>query len=252
MRKILIAALTALLIVLGCTSSDAGDVRFGSYPKAPRSLEDPGRAPFGSGPHGGWLDKTPSISSPAQFQAVEDGNGVMVFGDSIARQASYELATRLYADHGLLTAVDNWPSRPTYGCVDALEARAHQIPARGVVMACGANDVFSPSKWWQQVARVLELADGKPVYWIAVYVDRWSSTDPDMRVADVRNSAWVNQQLYAMANAYPNLEVVDWHAWLSQGYNESKIADVLSDGVHLTSPVGIDNWCDLLTWKMGL
>lgn len=219
--------------------------------KVARVIEDPARAPYGSGPHGGWTTKTPSISSNAQFQAVRNTNGVMLIGDSIARQAQNELAQRLYDEHGILTAVNNWPSRPTAPAVDWLEAHQSWIPDRGIVMATGANDIFNPHKWWQQVNRVLEIADGRPVYWIAVYVDRWSGADPWLRAADMRNSAWVNQQLYATANAYPNLKVVDWHAWLSQGPNESKIADLLSDGVHLTT-AGIDNYNDLLTLKMGL
>jgi hypothetical protein len=247
-----LAAIVALVVAgIGAISANAA-VPAGSYPKAPRSLEDPARAPYGSGPHGGWLDKTPSISTDAKFQEMHDTNGVLLIGDSIARQAANELAQRLWDDHRVVTAVNNWPSRPCAPAVDWLEDHQAWIPDRGIVMACGANDIFNPAQWWRNVNRVLEIADGRPVYWIAVYVDRWSLTDPDQRAADMRNSAWVNQQLYATANAYPNLKVVDWHAWLSQGYNESKIADVLSDGVHLTSPVGIDNWVDLLTLKMGL
>jgi len=175
----------------------------------------------------------------------------MIVGDSIAKAAGPEFAQRMYDDHGLLTAVNNWPSRPTAPTVDWLEDHASWIPERGIVMAVGANDIFSPMYWWQQVDRVMEIADGKPVYWMSVYVDRWSSADPDQRVADMRNSAWINDQLYSIARRHPNLVVVDWHAYLSQGYNESKIADWLSDGVHPTT-AGIDGWCDLLALRMGL
>lgn len=253
MRRVVIAVLTAVLIAIGCTTSGtAGSVQTVQFAKGARVLEDPARAPYGSGPHGGWTTKTPSISTAATFDAMVANNGVLLIGDSIARSTQNALAQRLYDDHGLITAVNNWPSRPTAPAVDWLEDHPEWIPDRGIVMATGANDIFNGHKWWQQINRVLALADGRPVYWISVYVDRWSSTDPDQRAADMRNSAWINQQLYATANAYPNLKVVDWFAWLSQGPNESKVADLLSDGVHLTSPAGIDNWCDLLTLKMGL
>lgn len=211
---------------------------------------DPARAPYGSGQLGAWQTKTNSISTPAQFQNTVARNGVLIVGDSIANQADYMYASRVYAARGLPTAVNQWPGRPTRPAVDWLVAHANLIPARGVVMAVGANDIFNPAGWWQQVKRVMAAAKGKPVYWITVHVDRWSGT-ADRRVADMRNSAWINDQLYAMARSYPNLVVVDWHAMLSQGYNESRVATWLSDGVHLT-PTGIDGWCDLLALRMRL
>lgn len=211
---------------------------------------DPARAPYGSGQLGAWQAKTNTISSPAQFKNTVARNGVLIVGDSIANQADYMYASRVFAAHGLPTAVNQWPGRPTKPAVDWLVAHADLIPARGVVMATGANDIFNPAGWWHQVKRVMAAADGKPVYWITVHVDRWSGT-ADRRVADMRNSAWINDQLYSMARSYRNLIVVDWHAKLSQGYNESLVATWLSDGVHLT-PLGINGWCDLLALRMRL
>lgn len=218
--------------------------------RAPRDLSDPDRAPYGSGVHGGWLDKTPSVSTPDQFRKVAEQNGVLILGDSIARLTSNEFAQRVWDEHGLPTAVYNWPSRPTYPVADWVEEYAHRIPDRGIVIASGSNDIFNPAKWWRQVQRILDVADGKPVYWISVYVDRWGGST-DQRAADVRNSAWVNQQLYAMQVHNPNLIVVDWFAYLSQGYNESNVKAWLSDGVHPTAS-GVDAWCDLLALRMGL
>jgi hypothetical protein len=247
----IVALLATVLYALGAPEQPRRSDSVTPAAKVTRMIEDPARAPYGSGPHGGWTTKTPSISTDARFAEMVASNGVLLIGDSIARQAASELAQRIWDDHHIYTAVNNWPSRPTAPAVDWLEDHQEYIPDRGIVMATGANDIFNPYKWWQQVNRVLEIADGRPVYWVSVYVDRWSVSDPWQRAADMRNSAWINQQLYATANAYPNLHVIDWFASLNQGYNESRVADLLSDGVHLT-PAGVTAWGDLVTLRMGL
>jgi hypothetical protein len=254
-------ATLAAVVLLACTvpsspapapeTSAPQSLRLGTSPKAPKSMQDPARAPYGSGAHGGWLDKPYSASTPEQFQKVVDENGILILGDSIARQTSNEYAQRMWDQHELPTAVFNWPGRPTAPVADWVEEFHRRIPDRGIVIASGSNDIFYPKYWWKQVQRVLDVADGRPVYWVSVYVDRWGSSDPDQRVADLRNSAWINQQLYAMQVHNPNLIVVDWFAYLSQGYNEANVAGWLTDGVHPTT-AGIDAWSDLLELRMGL
>lgn len=219
------------------------------------SAADPARAPYGSGPLGDWTVYTPMMSTATRFGQVADNNGVLLLGDSIAKANAPALGGRVGAA-GLFLGVNAWPGRPTEPAVDWLEANPGYIPDRGVIMACGSNDVFRPVGWWQQVARVMALAAGRPVYWVSVYVDRPKNPDGSIasavkRVADMRNSGVINNQLYTMARAYPNLRIVEWHAALSGGHNESNIDAWLSDGVH-TTPAGSTAWCDLITGAMGL
>lgn len=195
-----------------------------------------------SGTLGDWRPLTPALSTPQQFRRVRDQNGVLVVGDSIAKGTAYELATRLDVAHGLLVAVNAHPGRPTEPAADWIVANAHLIPERGIVVVAGANDVFAPFGWWEQVTRVLEAADGRPVYWLTVHVDRWSG-DAGLRAADRHNSAWLNEQLRAVAAEHPNLVVVDWAAELTD--------DWLDDGVH-PSAAGTAAWCGLLERALGL
>lgn len=263
-RRIRIARITIPMIVFavfalffGCTAAESDGVPAGPTQTAaksigllPRALVESARAPYGSGQIGDWQSNTPTSSNTAQFANVVDNNGILIVGDSIANITDYEFATRMNQQHGLPTAVHNWPGRPTEPAADWIVANAYRIPDRGIVVASGSNDVFNPAAWWQQVNRVMAAADGKPVYWVSVFVDRWSGSE-DRRIADMRNSAWLNDQLYSLKPSYPNLHIIDWHAYLSQGWNETKIASWLTDGVHPTA-AGVDAWCDLLELRMGL
>jgi hypothetical protein len=215
-------------------------------------LGDPARAPYGSGViNPNWGDGPVVQSSQLYFERVRDNNGLFMVGDSIMNDTRTEFAQRMWDQHGLYTAVNCRDGRPAFDGVDALEELADYIPDRGVVIGLGTNDIFSPVNWWQQVERVLEIVDGRPVYWVSVFADRWSGS-ADRRVADMRNSSWVSQQLYAEAVAHPNLEVVDWHAYISTGPNEARVTGWLTDGVHPTNPSGVYGWCNLVAQRMGL
>lgn len=196
----------------------------------------------GSGALGDWQDNTPSISGPERFRRVLEADGVLVVGDSIAQATVHELAVRLDAAYGLPVAVNTHPGRPTAPAVDWIVEHAHLIPERGIVVVSGANDVFAPLDWWRQVERVLAAADGRPVYWLTVHVDRWSG-DTGRRQSDRQNSDWINDQLRAVAAGHPNLVVVDWAGAVTD--------DRLSDGVH-PSAAGVAAWCDLLERALGL
>lgn len=216
------------------------------------SAADPARAPYGSGPLGDWTNLSRSISTPAQFQAVHDQNGVLIIGDSITNANAYELATRVWAEHSLPLAVNAWNGRPAAPAIDWLEANvgAVGIPDRGLVVACGTNDIFRPLGFWQQVNRVLALAAGRQVYWVNVFAAR-AGVSAAMRLADMRNSAVVNEQIARMQSANPNLRIVEWFSTLAGGYNESLIDQYLSDGVHCTV-AGRDAWCNLIMQAMAL
>ncbi|RIQ16358.1 GDSL-type esterase/lipase family protein, partial [Jiangella rhizosphaerae] len=206
----------------------------------PALTED--RTVAGAGTLGEWRQRTPSISTPRQFRRVRDADGLLVVGDSIAQATAYELAVRAGAEHGLPVAVNAHPGRPTEPATDWIVDNAGLIPDRGIVVVSGANDVFAPLEWWRQVERVLAAADGRPVYWLTVHVDRWSG-GAEQRWADRHHSDWLNDQLRALAERHSNLVVVDWAGALSD--------DWLSDGVH-PSEAGVVAWCDLLERALGL
>lgn len=213
---------------------------------------DPSRAPYGSGALGDWTNLGRSISTPAQFDNVADVNGVLIIGDSITNANAYDLAVKVGQRHGLPLAVNAWNGRPTAPAVDWLEANVGTdgIPERGLVMACGTNDIFRPLRFWEQVNRVMALADGRPVYWVNVFAAR-SGVSAAMRLADMRNSAMVNEQIARQLRVYPNLRIVEWFSSLGGGHNESNVDAWLSDGVHCT-PAGRVAWCDLILDAMGL
>jgi len=216
---------------------------------------DPARAPYGSGPLGDWTVYTPMMSTATRFQQVADNNGVLLLGDSIAKANAPALGGRVGAA-GLFLGVNAWPSRPTEPAVDWLEANPGYIPDRGVVVACGSNDIFRPVGWWQQVSRVLALAAGRPVVWVSVYVDRWKDAtgapaSAARRAADMRNSGLINEQLRNTSKLYPNLKIIEWYASLAGGHNESNIDAWLTDGVHTTA-AGTEAWCDLVAAGIGL
>ncbi|WP_116951073.1 GDSL-type esterase/lipase family protein [Jiangella endophytica] len=240
----------ALGAAAGCAAPDDVTVLAAPSPLAaqppsaaalPPALTEDRTVP-GTGTLGEWRHRTPSISTPRQFRRVRDADGLLVVGDSIAQATAYELAVRAGAAYGLPVAVNAHPGRPTEPAADWIDENAALIPDRGIVVVSGANDVFAPLGWWRQVERVLAAADGRPVYWLTVHVDRWSG-DAVQRAADRSHSDWLNDQLRALAQRHPNLVVVDWAGAVT--------GDLLSDGVH-PSDAGVAAWCDLLERALGL
>lgn len=235
------ASSCALVLVLaGCASAGAAPSAPAAAPLPPALTED--RTVPGVGAPGEWRQRTPSVSTPRQFRTVRDANGLLVVGDSIAQATAHELAVRAGAVYGLPVAVNAHPGRPTAPAADWIVEHAGLIPDRGIVVVSGANDVFAPLGWWRQVERVLAAADGRPVYWLTVHVDRWSG-DEAQRRADRAHSDWLNDQLEALARRHPNLVLVDWAGTLT--------GDRLSDGVH-PSEAGVAAWCGLLEDALGL
>lgn len=246
-RSLLPACALTLLVsaIVGCAAPEpepvaaaplAAPAPLAAVPLPPALTED--RTVPGTGALGDWRELTPLVSTPRQFRRVRDGDGLLVVGDSIARATVDELA----AASGLSVAVNAHPGRPTPPAADWIVANAGLIPDRGLVVVSGANDVFAPLGWWRQVERVLAAADGRPVYWLTVHVDRWRG-DATQRFADRSHSDWLNDQLRAVADRHPNLVIVDWAGALSD--------DWLSDGVH-PSADGVAAWCGLLARAMGL
>lgn len=193
--------------------------------------------PYGSGYLGAWTGLARSISTEKQILPCLAGDGVMAFGDSIAKQDGAALAQQVYDELGLLMAVNYWNGRPTAPTVDALEqwAITYGLPSQ-ILMLTGSNDIFAPPSFRAQVDRTMRIVGpGRMVVWVNVHVSRWSQPT-GVQVADQRNTGWVNAQLADAAAAHPNLRMVRW-AELLAGKPGYRIPAYLRDGVH-TSILG--------------
>jgi hypothetical protein len=73
------------------------------------------------------------------------------------------------------------------------------------------------------------------VYWVNVQVSR-TDVPAAVRVADQRNSEWIDLQLAQAQLRYPNLRIVDWAQFLAA--RPERIATDLRDGRHTTVPAG--------------
>jgi len=194
---------------------------------------------YGSGVLGTWTNGTRAISTGTQVKRVVDTNGVVMFGDGIAVQDGKALAIRLLGRDSSQMAVHNWTGRPTSGAVDALLqwASSYGLPKR-ILMASGSNDIFDPPKFAAQVDRAMTIAGrNRTVYWINVQVARTAAV-ATMRIADQRNSSWVNLQLSDAQKNYPNLRIIHWSEYLWAKPN--RLGTYLRDGMNTSVPLGQD------------
>jgi len=192
---------------------------------------------YGSGTLGPWQNLGHRISSEDQIRDTLMFNGIFMFGDSIAVKDGSALEHLVTARTGDPMAVHDWSGQPTSAAVDALAEWAHLygLPGR-IVMAVGSNDIFDPPEFAAQLERAMEIAGPvRTVYWVNVYAGRFR-VPADVRAADERNSAWINQQLDQAAARHPNLKIVRWAEFLAA--QPSGPAPYLRDGVHTSDSLG--------------
>jgi hypothetical protein len=77
----------------------------------------------------------------------------------------------------------------------------------------------------------------RKVFWVNVQAAR-TSVAADVRLADQRNSGWINLQLSDAQRRHPNLRIVHWAEFLAGKI--SRLTAYLEDGVHTTVPLGQD------------
>ena len=194
---------------------------------------------YGSGTLGSWSTATRAISTAAQIQRVRETNGVYMFGDSISVQDGKALAIRLLNRDGSQLAVNNWSLRPTSPAVDVLQqwATTYGLPQR-ILMASGSNDIFDPPKFAAQIDRAMSIVgQNRTLFWVNLQAVRTAQT-ATVQLADQRNSAWLNMQLYDAQEKHPNLRIIHWAEWL--WVKPYRLLNYLRDGVHPTVPLGQD------------
>ncbi|MEU8226095.1 hypothetical protein [Kribbella sp. NPDC048915] len=191
---------------------------------------------YGSGVLGAWERQARAISPEVQIRRTRETDGIFMFGDSIGVQDGPALAQQL-AQLGITIAVHNWAGRPVTPAVDALEAWAQEfgLPHR-ILMSVGSNDIFTPPAVEAQVDRTMEIVgEERTVYWVNVQAAR-TAHGPDVKVADQRNSAWINLQLADAQRRYDNLRIVRWAEHLASSPN--RLSRLLRDGLHPSVPMG--------------
>lgn len=229
--KRLILAVFALLVLFPVTAN----------------ARDMATVDYGSGSLGSW---TPYSHCDTSCRGVDyatrryvystswDTADVGIVGDSITTRGWGDLKV-LLAAKGKTLAVNYWASRPTAPAVDWLVQRINAgkpIP-KVIVMATGANDVYSPGAVTAQIRRLkAALPSGTELFWGDVQVQRWRQTQT-VQINDQRNSMAVNQQIWMEMD--PS-RVIHW-AELFWGA-PWRLSYYLADGVHPSYERGTRAW----------
>lgn len=175
---------------------------------------------YGSGLYAGTTSAVVREGDPATAS-------VLVVGDSITVRCRADLRTALAAK-GKTLAVLGQSGQNTAGLLDLLSEYTDLPPV--TVMASGANDVFNPPAMAGQVSRAKTMLAGRTtMLWVDTYVGRTYKTAA-VQMHDVRNSGWVNGQIYA---GVPAGQVLGWNVALGAAVGRGKALSLyLQDGVH--------------------
>ena len=190
---------------------------------------------FGSGALGAWSANQHGYSGPTM-----DVADVLIVGDSITTLGKEELTTAVAAE-GKTLAVAYWSGRPTTPAVDYVLSATVLPPI--VVMACGTNDIFTPTVMTAQIQRLLDddLPGCEHLLWVDVQACR-----PSFAVADQRNSGYINNQI---RNLLDEDHVVPWSEWFA--VDPSRISYYIdSGGVHPINGVGTAFWAEVIMKKL--
>jgi hypothetical protein len=191
---------------------------------------------YGSGMLMNWESNARAISSEQQIRRTRESDGLFMFGDSIGVQDGPPLAMQL-SKLGIDIAMHNWAGRPVTPAVDALDTWAQQygLPHR-ILMSVGSNDIFTPPAIAAQVDRTMKIVgEERTVYWVNVQAAR-TAFGPEVKVADQRNSAWINLQLSEAQRRHDNLRIVHWAEFLAS--SPKRLVRLLRDGLHPSMPDG--------------
>jgi hypothetical protein len=193
---------------------------------------------YGSGYLGDWTKM--SRVSYGNFNNAHVG----MFGDSIT-VGGWSYLNTLIQGLGKTLAVNAQSGRPTTPAVDILEAwlkAGNKVP-QVTLFAKGSNDIYNPPVMMGQIVRVKtllsEYRQTTKLLWVNTYVDRWSQTAA-VRIADNRNSGWINDQIRSVMGA----DVINW----SQDITIKPGRDrwYLRDGLHPLAGAGYNHWAAVL------
>lgn len=190
---------------------------------------------FGSGTIGAWSGNQHGYTGPTM-----DVADVLIVGDSITTLGKEEL-TAAVAVEGKTLAVAYWSGRPTTPAVDYVLSATVLPPI--LVMACGTNDVFTPTVMEAQIHRLTDvvLPGVQHLLWVDTQISR-----PGFTVADQRNSGYINSQI---RNVLDKDHVVPWSEWFAK--DPARITSYIdSGGVHPINGVGTNFWAEVIMQKL--
>jgi lysophospholipase L1-like esterase len=157
-------------------------------------------------------------------RASADGLRISVYGDSVLLGASEEITGALAGNDVSVDAHENVSLLGTLPTLDAARPTIGDV----VVLDLGYNDGAELTAWRERLDRAAAILDGVPkVIWLT-----------QREFADGR--AEMNNELRAVAQLHPNIEVADWN-----GLVASNADLVYGDGIHLT-PAGQAAMADLV------
>jgi hypothetical protein len=193
---------------------------------------------YGSGYLSGWSNL--QRVSYGSFNTADVG----MFGDSIT-VGGWSTLNDLIRGMGKTLAVNAQSGRPTTPAVDILETwlkAGNKVP-KVLLFAKGSNDIFNPVAIAGQIARVKALlkqySPDTRLLWVNTYVDRWSQTT-SVRIADNRNSGWINDQIRTLIGA----DVINWSQDITIRPGRDKM--YLRDGLHPIAGAGYSHWAAVL------
>lgn len=217
---------TAVLVIAPVVAPAEADTSTTTYtPVQPR-------VNYGSGFWGGLVGDVKTYGDPANTD-------VLVVGDSITTRCYPALRTA-FAAKGKTLAVIAQSGANTARLTQLLMNALALSPT--VVMAAGTNDVFNPPVMARNVAKTANWTaeTTSKLYWVDTYVGRAGTT----LTHDIRNSGWVNGQIYAVA---PN--VISWNAALGSAVGRGRaLSYYLQDGVHPWAAAGIGHGNGCAYW----
>jgi hypothetical protein len=161
-------------------------------------------------------------------RASADALRISVYGDSVLLGASEEITAALAGNDVSLDAHENVSLLGMLPTLDAARPTIGDV----VVLDLGYNDGAELTAWRDRLDRAAAILDGVPkVLWLT-----------QREFADGR--AQMNDELRAVAQLHPNIEVVDWNALVSSNPDL-----VYGDGIHLT-PAGQAAMADLVRGRI--
>jgi len=184
----------------------------------------PAHPDYGSG----CLDTLWKTRAHGQYGKLT-GPDVLLVGDSITTLCKGYFTSRVQSA-GLTWGVSYWSSRPTQAAVDWVLSLS--VKPLVLVMALGTNDIYDPPRMAAQIARLKAGLPNTDIRWVDVRAAR-----PASATADLRNSRWVNSQIWAAAG----ISGVKWIGWFDEQPNRAKTY-IDAKGVHPTDPAGCNFW----------
>jgi hypothetical protein len=215
-RAVSVLLATAVLVIAPVVRSDATESGIGTPSYVPT------RVNYGSG---AWAGPSATVTRVGKAVSTD----VMVIGDSITARCWPDLKAALAAKGKTLSVI----AQSGQDAAGLAELFSQETGLAGTtILAVGTNNVFTPPSYAPALKRMVAQVDGARWFAVDTYVGRAGTVQPH----DIRNSGWVNGQLYAVAGAE---HAISWVGALSAAVGRGRPLNYyLQDGVHPWASAG--------------